>query len=59
MLHRWDLIGDDEVGRDLLAQPDLLGHGRWVLEHMPSLAEARARPADDKSDLLVLWGRRP
>lgn len=57
-LHRWDLIGDDEVGRELLAQPDLLAHGRWVLERMPSLAEAKRRPADDRNDLLVLWGRR-
>lgn len=58
-LHRWDLIGDDEVGLGLLAQPELLLHGRWVLEHMPSLAEAQGRPADDRNDLLVLWGRKP
>jgi uncharacterized protein (TIGR03083 family) len=57
-LHRWDLIGDDDVGRALLAQPDLLAHGRFVLGQMLSLAEARNRPADDHGDLLVLWGRR-
>lgn len=57
-LHRWDLIGDDDVGRSLLAQPDLLAHGRSVLGQMLSLAEARNRPADDQGDLLVLWGRR-
>lgn len=58
-IHRWDLVGEDDIGRRLLAQPDLLAHGRWVLDQMPSLAEARRRPADDRSDLLVLWGRRP
>jgi len=57
-LHPWDLVGDDDLGRGLLAQPDLLAHGRWVLQQMPSLAEARHRPADDRNDLLVLWGRR-
>ena len=57
-VHRWDLIGDDDVGRALLAQPDLLEHGRFVLGQMLSLAEARNRPADDQGDLLVLWGRR-
>jgi uncharacterized protein (TIGR03083 family) len=58
-LHRWDLIGDDDVGRQLLGQHDLLVHGRWVLEHMPTLAESARRPANDENDLLLLWGRRP
>lgn len=57
-LHRWDLVGDDPTGATLLAQPDLLAHGRWVLEHMPTLTESRHRPADDHDELLVLWGRR-
>jgi uncharacterized protein (TIGR03083 family) len=57
-LHRWDLVGDDDVSRALLAQPDLLAHGRWVVRNMPSLDEARRRPSDDRDDLLVLWGRR-
>ena len=58
-LHRWDLVGDDDIGRGFLAEPALLEHGRWVLSHMPDLEEARHRPADDHGDLLVLWGRRP
>ena len=57
-LHRWDLVGDDDVSDRLLAQPDLLAHGCLVLSSMPTLAEARRapRPGDD---LLALWGRRP
>jgi hypothetical protein len=57
-LHRWDLIGDDAVGRGLLAQPELLAHGRWVLTNMPTLEESRGRVDDDRGSLLVLWGRR-
>jgi hypothetical protein len=56
-LHRWDLVGDDEVGAGLLAQPDLLAHGRVALASMPTLAEARRVPQPD-DDLLALWGRR-
>lgn len=25
-LHRWDLVGDDDIGSDLLAQPELTDH---------------------------------
>ncbi len=57
VLHRWDLVGDDEVGAQLLAQPDLLRHGRVVLAEMATLPEARRRPRPD-DDLLALWGRR-
>ena len=57
-IHRWDLVGDDAVGAQLLEQPDLLEHGRWVLEQMPSLVESRPRPAADQGALLGLWGRR-
>jgi uncharacterized protein (TIGR03083 family) len=56
-LHRWDLVGDDEIGAGLLAQPDLLAHGRAALASMPTLAEARRVPRPD-DDLLALWGRR-
>ena len=56
VLHRWDLIGDDDISARLLDQPDLIAHGRAVLAAMPTLAEARRAPrADD--DLLSLWGR--
>jgi uncharacterized protein (TIGR03083 family) len=30
-VHRWDLIGDDAVGDELLAQPELLGHSVRML----------------------------
>lgn len=63
-LHRWDLVGDDDTSRELLAQPELLAHGVAVMRNMPTLAEAslphpdhdaRLGPADR---LLRLWGRR-
>jgi uncharacterized protein (TIGR03083 family) len=57
VLHRWDLVGDDEQGARLLAQPELLRHGRTALAEMPTLAEARRTPRPD-DDLLALWGRR-
>lgn len=56
VLHRWDLVGDDDSSARLLDQPVLIAHGRAVLAAMPTLAEARRAPrADD--DLLSLWGR--
>jgi uncharacterized protein (TIGR03083 family) len=39
-LHRWDLIGDDEVGDELLAQPELTRHAVEVLNTLPVLNEA-------------------
>jgi hypothetical protein len=30
-IHRWDLVGDDEIGTELLAQPDLTEHAVSVL----------------------------
>ena len=33
-LHRWDLVGDDEVSRDLLGQPELSEHAVAVLTSM-------------------------
>ncbi len=44
-LHRWDLIGDDEVGDELLAQPDLTAHTAAVLTQMSGLQESIARRA--------------
>ena len=57
VVHRWDLVGDDETGRSLAAQAELLVHAGAALHHMPTLAEARrsVRPDDD---LLAAWGRR-
>jgi uncharacterized protein (TIGR03083 family) len=56
-LHRWDLVGDDRTSALLLAQTDLLAHGRAALTRMPTLHEAR-RPPAPHDDLLTMWGRR-
>jgi len=63
VLHRWDLVGFDEVSRRLLDDAELLAHGRKVLSHM-ELAEAPAEAAlpagaSGPSALLTLWGRYP
>lgn len=34
-LHRWDLVGDDEVGAELLGQPELTAHATKVVAAMP------------------------
>jgi uncharacterized protein (TIGR03083 family) len=39
-IHRWDLVGDDDVSDELLAQPELTDHAVRVLKGMPSLAES-------------------
>lgn len=64
-LHRWDLVGDDDAGRALLAQPDLFAHALDVRRHMLALAEV-ARSLPEQLDLLpaadrllAVWGRRP
>ena len=44
-LHRWDVIGDDDVSADLLSQPDLTDHAVAVLDTLRVLAEAPARRA--------------
>jgi uncharacterized protein (TIGR03083 family) len=41
-IHRWDLVGDDNTSRALLAQPDLTAHAAWVLDAMPVLDESTA-----------------
>jgi uncharacterized protein (TIGR03083 family) len=42
-IHRWDLVGDDEVGDALLAQPELTRHGVAVLNDLEAvLREAPA-----------------
>ena len=33
-MHRWDLVGDDDVGDELLGQPDLTSHSLTVLSAM-------------------------
>lgn len=44
-LHRWDLVGDDEEGDALLAQPELTRHAVTVLNTLPLLSEAPAARA--------------
>ena len=39
-LHRWDIVGRDEVGWEMLAQPELTVHAIKILTEMPVLAEA-------------------
>ena len=39
-LHRWDLVGSDDVSRRLLAQPELTRHAVSVLNAMPILDES-------------------
>ncbi|MFK0112854.1 maleylpyruvate isomerase N-terminal domain-containing protein [Streptomyces sp. NPDC091217] len=44
-LHRWDIVGDDETGHQLLAQPVLTAHAAKVLSGMASLQESAAARA--------------
>ncbi|MHA6760985.1 maleylpyruvate isomerase N-terminal domain-containing protein [Streptacidiphilus sp. PAMC 29251] len=41
-LHRWDVVGDDDLGQTLLAQPELTAHAVKVLAAMDSLQESLA-----------------
>lgn len=38
-LHRWDIVGRDDVGWAMLAQPELTLHALKILTEMPVLAE--------------------
>jgi Mycothiol maleylpyruvate isomerase N-terminal domain len=61
-LHRWDLVGNDDVGADLLGRPELLAHGRKVLAQMGlGAATSRAELHEESGPgaLLALWGRDP
>jgi uncharacterized protein (TIGR03083 family) len=63
VVHRWDLVGFDEVSRRLLDDAELLAHGRKVLSHMGltdvSAGAALPTGASGPSALLTLWGRYP
>jgi uncharacterized protein (TIGR03083 family) len=41
-VHRWDLVGRDDIGWRMLAQPSLTKHALTVLTSMSTLAEAPA-----------------
>ncbi len=51
-VHRWDLIGDDEIGLELLGQPDLLAHSVHMLGE-PLLAAGLARDPSPDEPLTV------
>lgn len=56
-IHRWDIVGDDAIGMDLLAAPDLTTHAVEVLNTLPILYEApysRARAANVRQMRIVL-----
>jgi hypothetical protein len=59
-LHRWDLIGSDEVSEQLLSDTALLAHGRAVHDRMHGFT-----PVDSNGEstamrsLLEMWGRDP
>ena len=58
-LHRWDIVGRDDVAWATLAQPVLTRHALTVLTGMSSLAETPAHlTLDPAARLLFLWGRR-
>jgi hypothetical protein len=41
-LHRWDIVGRDDVGWEMLTQPELTLHSLKILTKMPILAETLA-----------------
>jgi len=41
VLHRWDLVGDDDVGVSSLSDPAMVAHALAVFEALPALAESQ------------------
>jgi hypothetical protein len=41
VLHRWDLVGDDDTSIRLLSDPAIVSHALAVFDATPALAEAR------------------
>jgi len=41
VLHRWDLVGDDAVGIQLLSDPAMVTHALAVFDALPALAESQ------------------
>jgi uncharacterized protein (TIGR03083 family) len=55
VLHRWDLVGDDDIGIRWLSDPSMVTHALAVFAAVPALAEAqRWRSRDSVSSPLVL-----
>ncbi|WP_142393436.1 MULTISPECIES: maleylpyruvate isomerase N-terminal domain-containing protein [unclassified Mycobacterium] len=61
VLHRWDLVGDDDVSVRLLSDAAMVGHAVAVFDAVPALAEAqRWRRTDPRAQPVVLRsGGRP
>lgn len=56
-IHRWDIVGDDEIGMELLSAPELTRHAVEILNTLPMLYEAplsRARAAQIDKLRIVL-----
>jgi uncharacterized protein (TIGR03083 family) len=45
-IHRWDLVGDDDISTQLLGAPDLTVHAIKVLNRMPTLNESSKAMAE-------------
>jgi uncharacterized protein (TIGR03083 family) len=45
-IHRWDLVGDDQISDELLAQPELTAHAVKILDAMPILNESATAMGD-------------
>jgi hypothetical protein len=41
VLHRWDLVGDDDISIRLLSDPAMVTHARAAFDALPALAEAQ------------------
>jgi uncharacterized protein (TIGR03083 family) len=53
-LHRWDLVGDDDLSHQLLGQPELTRHAVAVLNAMPVLDEsARIRQSPEPRRIVL------
>jgi hypothetical protein len=51
-IHRWDIVGEDDVSTELLSQPELTAHAVKVLNRMPVLNES-ARAIGDRLNTSV------
>ncbi len=55
-IHRWDLVGRDDVGWHMLAQPKLTAHALTVLTQMSTLPEAPANRIASNPELAPALG---
>jgi Mycothiol maleylpyruvate isomerase N-terminal domain len=61
VLHRWDLVGDDDVGIRLLSDPAMIAHALAAFDALPALAEAQRwrRPDLVSRPVILRSGGRP